>query len=61
MTDLAMTNYKYARIHLFMLLPTSADPKMLIKTLSPTVIRIEHFYYCWIRINKANTVHVSNH
>ena len=38
----------------------SANPKMLIKMLSPTVIRIGCFYHCWIQINKANMVHVSN-
>ena len=36
----------------------SANPKMSIKMLSPTVIRIRQFYHHWIRINKANTVHV---
>ena len=39
---------------------TSADPKMSIKTLSPTVIRIGRFYHCWIRINKANTAHIQS-
>ena len=38
---------------------TSADPKMSIKMLSPTVIRFGRFYHHWIRINKANTAHVS--
>ena len=40
---------------------TSANLKMSIKTLSPTVIRIGRFYHCWIWINKANMVHVSDH
>ena len=39
---------------------TLADPKMSIKTLSPTVIRFGQFYHHWIRINKANAVHVSD-
>ena len=38
----------------------SADPKMSIKMLSPTLIRIGCFYHHWIRINKANMVHVSD-
>ena len=55
-----MTNYEYARIHLFMLLPNSANPRMSIKTLSLPVIRIGRFYHRWIRINEMNTVHVSD-
>ena len=39
----------------------SADPKMSIEMLSPTVITIRQFYHCWIWINKANTAHVSDH
>ena len=36
----------------------SADPKMSIKMLSPTMIRIRRFYHHWFQINKANAVHV---
>ena len=39
---------------------TAPAPRMLSKTLSPTVIGFGRFYHRWIRINETNTVHVSD-
>ena len=55
-----MTNYEYARIHLFMLLPNGAGSENVDQNTEPSSNQNWTLLPPWIRINETNMVHVSN-